>query len=160
MERVNRILEHDGYQECLRKNEAAEKDRRFCRHDMAHFLDVARIAWILNLQEEAGVGQELIYAAALLHDCGRWRQYEDGTPHEKASAQIAPQILVECGFAEEERESILAAIREHRNPKSAETAGLTGLLYRADKLSRSCFSCKAEAKCNWPEGKKNRKIRL
>ena len=53
MERVNRILEHDGYQECLRKNETAEKDRRFCRHDMAHFLDVARIAWILNLQEEA-----------------------------------------------------------------------------------------------------------
>ena len=56
MERVNRILEHDGYQECLRKNETAEKDRRFCRHDMAHFLDVARIAWILNLQEEAGAG--------------------------------------------------------------------------------------------------------
>ena len=83
MERVNRILEHDGYQECLRKNETAEKDRRFCRHDMAHFLDVARIAWILNLQEEAGAEQELIYAAALLHDCGRWRQYEDGTPHEK-----------------------------------------------------------------------------
>lgn len=160
MERVNRILEHDGYQECLRKNEAAEKDRRFCRHDMAHFLDVARIAWILNLQEEAGVEQEFIYAAALLHDCGRWRQYEDGTPHEKASAQIAPQILVECGFAEEEQESVLVAIREHRNPKSAETAGLTGLLYRADKLSRSCFSCKAKAECDWPEEKKNRKIRL
>ena len=106
------------------------------------------------------MGQELIYAAALLHDCGRWRQYEDGTPHEKASAQIAPQILVECGFAEEERESILAAIRGHRNPKSAEAAGLTGLLYRADKLSRSCFSCKAKAECDWPEEKKNRKIRL
>lgn len=160
MERVNRILEHGSYQECLRKNEEAEEDRRFCRHDMAHFLDVARIAWILNLQEKAGVKQELIYAAALLHDCGRWRQYEDGTPHERASAQIAPQILLECGFEKEERESVLAAIREHRNPESAKTAGLTGLLYRADKLSRSCFSCKVCAECDWPEEKKNRRIRL
>ena len=160
MERVNRILEHPVYRECLRKNEAAEENRRFCRHNMIHFLDVARIAWILNLEEEAGVEKALLYAAALLHDCGRWKQYEDGTPHEEASVCLAQQILTDCGFAEEERECILAAIRGHRKTESAKEAGLTGLLYRADKLSRSCFACAACAECDWPEEKKNLRLRL
>ena len=33
-----------------------------------------------------------------------------------------------------------------------------GLLYRADKDSRPCFSCEAEADCNWKGSKKNLKI--
>ena len=51
MERVNRILNHPVFLEKLAKNQAAEADRRFCRHGMEHFLDVARIGMILNLQE-------------------------------------------------------------------------------------------------------------
>ena len=42
--------------------------------------------------------KELIYCAALLHDIGRARQYEDGTPHDEAGAAIAGQILNELGF--------------------------------------------------------------
>ena len=47
-------------------------------------------------------------------------------------------------------------IRSHRK-KEAET-DLAGLFYRADKLSRNCFSCPAEGECDWPKEKKNREI--
>ena len=36
---------------------------------------------------------ELTAAAALLHDCGKHEQYENGILHEQASARIAPEIL-------------------------------------------------------------------
>ena len=49
-------------------------------------------------------------------------------------------------------------IREHRTAGQAED--LAGLFYRADKLSRSCFSCPAREKCDWPEEKKNLEIRI
>ena len=46
MERVDKILQHKKFQKYVKKNKKAEKERIFCRHDMVHFLDVARIAWI------------------------------------------------------------------------------------------------------------------
>ena len=51
MKRVNKILENSTYQEYIRKNKAAEVDRIFCCHNMEHFLDVARIAQMINLEE-------------------------------------------------------------------------------------------------------------
>ena len=158
MERVNKILSNDQYQKYLEKNNQAEAQRRFCHHHMEHFLDVARIAAILNSQDGYGQEKEMIYAAALLHDIGRWMQYEDGTPHEKASARLAPEILASCGFSDYETESILAAIRSHRNEEIKEEKSLSGLLYRADKLSRPCFACKMEKECNWKNDKKNLKL--
>ncbi len=80
MERVNKILKHDLFNTYLKRNKMAEENRRFCRHDMEHFLDVARLAMIFNLRQDLSIPKEMIYAAALLHDIGRWRQYEDGTP--------------------------------------------------------------------------------
>ena len=77
MDRVNRILHNPKYRECVEKNRKYEEERIFCRHDMSHFLDVARLSWIENLEKGLGIEKELIYAAALLHDCGRFRQYED-----------------------------------------------------------------------------------
>lgn len=133
----------------------AEEGRRFCHHDMGHFLDVARLAMIFNLQEGLPLQEEMIYAAALLHDIGRWRQYEDGTPHEKASALLAPEILAESGFTEEEAGQILTAILDHRNAAVRQDRTLSGILYRADKMSRSCFCCEAEAECDWKGDKKN-----
>lgn len=133
----------------------AEEGRRFCHHDMGHFLDVARLAMIFALQEGQPLPEEMIYAAALLHDIGRWRQYEDGTPHEKASALLAPEILVESGFTKEETEQILSAILNHRNAAVKKDRTLDGILYRADKMSRSCFCCEAEKECDWKGDKKN-----
>ena len=73
-ERINRILTHPSYIEYVSQNAEKEQDRVFCHHDMGHFLDVARLAEILNLTEAYGQDAELIYAAALLHDIGRQEQ--------------------------------------------------------------------------------------
>ena len=155
MKRIDEILKNKDFLENLGKNDAAEADRRFCRHNMAHFLDVARIARIINAEENFGVDLEWIYAAGLLHDIGRHVQYADGTPHEQASACLAPGILSECGFSEEETRAVTGAILAHRDPQVAGEKNLGGLLYRADKASRACFSCPAEAECNWKKDKKN-----
>lgn len=160
MERINRILKNDLYQVYLAKNNKAEASRRFCHHNIGHFLDVARIAMILNLEEGYEQEKEIIYAAALLHDIGRWMQYEDDTPHEKASVRLAPEILADCGFSEEERERILAAIGNHRNAEVKGEKSLSGLLYRADKLSRPCFACEMENECDWKKDKKNLKLKF
>lgn len=160
MSRIDAIIRHPVFIGHMEKNEAAEQGRIFCRHDMGHLLDVARIAMLLNLEEGLGLTKELLYGAALLHDIGRHEQYESGTPHEEAGAQIAPAILADCGYNEKETYVITEAIRMHRNKAIAECADLKGILYRADKLSRPCFCCKAESACNWEEEKKNKHLCL
>ncbi len=159
MQRIDRITGHDLFTENLEKNMAAEAGRCFCRHDMEHLLDVARIAMIINLEEGLGIDRELIYAAALLHDIGKHRQYTEGLSHEEASAQLAAEILDECGFEEKETDVILMAIRNHRRAETAVTPDLPGVLYRADKASRTCFCCEAAGECNWPPEKRNQGIR-
>lgn len=159
MDRINRILEHELFREHLRANEVSEQTRIFCHHDMVHFLDVARIGMIMNLQEHLEIPEEWIYAAALLHDMGKHVQYEDGTPHEVVSAEIAPEILADCGFDDKETGVIVSAIRSHRDVSIAMSPDLNGVLYRADKASRACFACKAEAECNWKGDKKNLHIK-
>lgn len=170
MKRVNQIFRHPAYQAALKAIEEAEENRIFCRHDMEHFLSVARLACLYSLQEEAGLERELIYAAALLHDIGRAAEYEDGTPHQEAGARIAQQILSQCGFGDEEERQILSAIRFHRQPAAGERqeretgakAGkgscLREYLYRADKKSRLCFCCKAQGECRWSMEKRNLEI--
>lgn len=177
MERINRILKHELYQEYIQRINVYEQDRIFCGHDMVHFLDVCRLAqieWLeLRLAEmeekqqskdktDAGkdsklrqINKELIYAAGLLHDIGRWQEYEKGIRHEIASGQLAPQILKDCGFDKTETDEIINAIGNHRNSLVKEEISLSGLLYRADKKSRACFSCKAEKECDWSAEKKN-----
>ena len=112
MNRVNAVWQHETYQSCLSKLKAWEEKREFCRHTPEHFLDVARLTWILALEQGIPAKKEIVYAAGLLHDIGRFRQYEEGIPHEQAGAELAEQILRDCGFDEEEQEQILELIRE------------------------------------------------
>lgn len=156
MDRVNQIWKHPLYQTELHKLQLLEADREFCRHTPEHFLDVARLAYIRALEENYSVSKELIYCTALLHDIGRTRQYEDGTPHDEAGAVIAEQILKELGFSLEEIQAIVSAIRGHRAETNQTILGQ--LIYRADKKSRNCFSCKAEPECYWSSAKKNMTI--
>lgn len=160
MKRCNEILKHPSYQQYYKQIEACEQGRIFCHHDMVHFLDVARIGWIIALEEQIPVEKELLYGAALLHDIGRHRQYLEKIPHEQASAELAPEILADCGFSVKEQEVIVDAIRNHRNKGIAEEKTLRGVLYRADKKSRSCFCCKAEKECDWSQEKKNLELRI
>lgn len=158
MERVAKIIKNHQYKACLRRIKLLEKDRKFCKHNKKHFLDVARIAYILKLERNIDINKEIIYGAALLHDIGRHRQYEEGIPHEKASAEIATGILKDSGFSQEEISDIVNAIEEHRQ-NHVHSSILGTIIYEADKLSRKCFSCKAKKLCNWKDSKKNNTIK-
>ncbi|MCD7819773.1 MAG: HD domain-containing protein [Lachnospiraceae bacterium] len=187
------------------KTSGCGKKRVFCNHTLSHFLDVARIAYILALQEHtlsdeihtadpdpaSGLAnilsRELIYATAFLHDIGRWEQISQGTPHEKASARLAGEIMPDCEFTPDEVRTVQYAILAHRShpvPSSntSESARaesdpclspaysvptvpdaarlLAGFLYYADKQSRCCFACPVSDKCNWTEEQKNQQIQL
>lgn len=157
-QRINRLINNELYCSHYTKIQELEADRKFCKHDMAHFLDVARIATILSLEESSGLSREIIYAAALLHDIGRHEQYLFGTPHERASASLSLPILEACGFTKEETEQIQIAILNHRTFEVSKQKDLSGYLYRGDKASRSCFACRVEDECNWPDSKKNKYI--
>lgn len=154
MERVNRIIGHPLWQASAAQIEELETDRAYCGHTIDHFLHVARIAYIENLELELGINKELIYAAALLHDIGRGLEYTEGIRHETASAAMAPSIMEACGFAQGEIQDVVDAIKAHRSAEIAGEMNLTGVLYRADKKSRNCFRCSAVEGCNWSEEKK------
>lgn len=158
MQRVNSICSHPLWKSCVSKIRDLERERIFCCHDTSHFLNVARIAWIENLEKRLAISREMIYAAAMLHDIGRHLQYMQGVPHDEGSVSIASDILKDSGFDEKEQAEILSAIRMHRNPDAASRDDLAGIIYRADKKSRICAFCSASDKCNWPESKKNMKI--
>lgn len=154
--RIRELQAHPLFRELCEKLREAERERIFCRHTMEHFLDVARLMYIYSLEDGAGIKKDVIYAAALLHDIGRYEQLCCGTPHDIAGARIAAEIMKDCGFTGEEIQSVQNAVLGHRREASA--AGedrLAAYLYRADKNSRNCFSCPARAECSWPEEKKN-----
>ena len=161
--RLTFIQNHPLYLSADRRLQELEETRVFCRHQMNHLLDVARIAYILNLEMKLGISRDLIYAAALLHDIGKGRQYEEGIPHETASADLAEQILADMpaklAFTSEEQQHILTAIRGHRRLRR-DAEPLEALLYKSDKMSRACFACPAESQCNWSNDKKNMEIQL
>ena len=163
MKRVNASLHHPLYRRCYGLLEELERERIFCCHQMPHLLDVARIAYILNMEQDMGLEKEVIYAAAVLHDIGKYAQYEDGTPHEQSGEKIASEILdslpEEAAFSEEEKCMILTAIRGHRKLR-ADAEPLERLLYTSDKASRMCFACPAEDECDWSAEKKNMELKI
>ena len=160
MKKINNIISNRKFLDYMKKTAKWEWEREFCRHDMVHLTDVARIAMIINLQDGYGLDREMIYAAALLHDIGRWQQYETGEDHALVSAGLAPAILAECGFSKEDSEQIVSAISTHRDSGVKDEKNLKGLLYRADKLSRPCYFCEQEKNCNWKNEKKNKTLEI
>lgn len=157
MENVNNILSNPKYKELLRKLDELENDRWYCGHDLAHFLDVARIAYITVMEKRLNFKKEVIYAIALLHDIGRVSQYIEGKDHHNASVEIARELLEETSFTIEDKDDILRAIGNHRKETEDE---LSRLIYVSDKLSRNCFNCRAYKECYWEEEKKNKIIKL
>ncbi|WZL80900.1 HD domain-containing protein [Vallitaleaceae bacterium 9-2] len=152
---IDAIINHPKYKAYYLKIQNHEVARSTCKHDMSHFLDVARIAYILNFEKQLGISKKLIYATALLHDIGRFEQYERGIEHEISSASLCLEILIDTGFLEEEILQIQKAILNHRNLDIKDEPTLSGIIYRADKASRPCHSCLVQDICNWPIEKKN-----
>ncbi|MGE5628103.1 MAG: HD domain-containing protein [Solirubrobacterales bacterium] len=154
MKRANLILNNEKYKKVIHAIELFEIDRKFCRHDISHFMDVARISYILVLENNINIDKEIVYAAALLHDIGRGIQYRDGVPHDLAGLTLAEEILTETGFNEEEKFTILNAIKYHRSDNK-DVNNFNTIFSKSDKLSRNCFNCLEIKNCNWNDEKKN-----
>ena len=136
MEYVARLLHQEQYRETVKEIARLEADRIYCRHNMEHFMDVARLAQIRNLKEQLGFEEEMIYLYALLHDIGRMKEYEQGISHAAASAEFAREIFATIGYPKEK--------------------GDIQLMKWADKASRMCFACEAADSCKWSEEEKNK----
>lgn len=159
MNKIDLILSNSTFKENLVRIKETEKDRVYCLHGLEHLLDVARIGYIINLEEDLGYEKEIIYAMALLHDIGRNLEYQNGASHHEVGGEIALGILREAGFKASECELICDAIKSHKELENKEdNRSLNYLLYKADKLSRNCFACKAIDSCYWAEEKKNKNI--
>ena len=96
MPRIDYICANGLFRRHLGNIAQLESGRIFCRHGIDHLLDVARIMWIKNLEEQLEFDREVIYATALLHDIGKDEQYESGISHDVASERVADAILGAC----------------------------------------------------------------
>ncbi|GEM_PF-554335 len=150
------VMENSQYKQYVSKIKHNEESREFCKHNLEHFVDVARLTYILTLENNIKVKKDIVYAAALLHDIGR-AFGKDG--HALKSASVAVDILKECNYNEQEIDSICDAIKFHGN-KPDKIFSLTDALSYADKISRNCFDCSAIDVCYWDEDKKNKNIFL
>lgn len=159
MDRIQKIKDDPFYKECLSLNGDRERDRLFCRHDFQHMLDVSQISYnmitgAVSLDEFAakeglpGVtgASEVIFAAGLLHDIGRWRQYDNGEDHAQAGAVMARPVLERAGFLKEEIKAITSAIGDHRRAGPG-SSFLGRVICLADDLSRPCGTCNARLDC-------------
>lgn len=158
MEYVARLLEDTMYRCLLEHMKLMEAERIYCRHGLEHLMDVARLGWIMALEQKAAITKEEVYLAALLHDIGRVEEYETGISHAAAGQQLAGEILSHIGYPADQAEVLLAAIGGHRGQETEETdsdLGLAGLLKRADKASRPCFYCEAADTCKWTAEQRN-----
>ena len=157
MDRVDCIMSNPVFLEHMKENEEKEVNREFCKHTLEHSLDVARILYILVLEQGLDISKDVLYAMALLHDIGRYTAEDKLSSHHIAGAYIAKGILEASGYTGEETDDICDAIEAHHTLSSDDNP-LKELLYKADKLSRNCFDCKAYGECYWDENLKNKHI--
>ncbi|MGL4772920.1 MAG: HD domain-containing protein [Clostridium sp.] len=157
MDKYNEIIQDKGFLECLEKLKILEENRVFCRHDIEHFLALARIAYIQILENKLNYSKDVVYGIALLHDLGRVLEYENGIPHHEGSVIIGREILSRTTYSDEEINTILGGIESHRENGENEDL-LKEIIKKSDKLSRNCFCCNAEKECYWSKEKKNFKI--
>lgn len=159
MKRVELLVKDPQYKEYLQRNFDEQREPRYCQHDFRHHLDVARITYILVLEhndlnyfiKESGLSgklaaKEVIYAAGLTHDLGKWNEYQTGTDHASYGAKLGREILPRVYFNPNEVEIICRAIFEHRNI-SLDMSFLGERLHRADNLSRVCVECDFSNQC-------------
>ncbi len=159
MKRVELLLKDALYVEYMIRNSDEESIIKYCQHGLHHHIDVARIAYILVLEhndlnyfvKDSGVSgklaaKECIYAAGLLHDIGKWKEYRSGMDHASYGARLAREILPRAFFNPTEVDMICRAIYEHRNI-SRDMSFLGERIHRADNLARVCGQCEERSEC-------------
>lgn len=151
MDKIQSILCNPDYISYLEQNCIEEEKRIYCPHNFEHQLDVARLTYILVLESgNPFISREMSYAAGLLHDIGRWKEYRESLDHARVSADMASNILKNSGFSDAEIDLIVSAISKHRHKddETAHSSPLSRALARADSLSRLCFNCTSRETCN------------
>jgi uncharacterized protein len=159
LKRIELLVNDPVYNDYMQRIVAEELEPKYCQHNFNHHIDVARIAYILVLEhgdmnyfvrehELNGrlPAKEVIYAAGLLHDIGKWKEYRSGTDHASFGAGLAREILPQAFFDDNEIEIISRAIYEHPNISTV-MSFLGERLHRADNLSRVCSQCEYGMHC-------------
>lgn len=82
-------------------------------HDFYHLERVKN--WALKIANEINCDQDVLIAAALLHDLGYKGFENDAKNHNIHSMDIAKKWLPEVGFPEEKIDDVIEAIRLHDN---------------------------------------------
>jgi dihydrofolate synthase/folylpolyglutamate synthase len=154
LKRCSRILNDSEFQQILSGIETAEADRIYCKHGIAHLMEVARAGYIINLENKLDIPKDIIFAAALMHDIGRLAQYNEGVSHHEASAETAAKILPRCGYTPDEVRLILEAVKAHKQAPEA-IKNLSDIIAEADKRTRLCMLCNAQDTCKWNDDEKN-----
>ncbi|QLJ53075.1 MAG: HD domain protein [Candidatus Fermentimicrarchaeum limneticum] len=99
-------------------------------HDFEHAKRVCSIS--IRLAREENADEEVLRAAALLHDVGHSLDEKD---HEKKSLEIATSLLEMTDFPKNKMEKVLECIREHRFSKGEQAMSLEAqILQDADRL--------------------------
>ena len=168
----DKLIRDDEYRNRYDRIQDAEQNRIYCRHDMEHFLNVARLAYIDSIEQQLHIDKELIYLCALLHDMGRADEYEQGISHHEASVAYAGEILLRLGTDKSTIQAVCAAISHHgkrinlqeidQDEKQWNTTTdkqLAILIARADQMSRNCYICNQKDSCKWNENEKNTNIK-
>lgn len=165
--KYQKILENEEYKKYVERICYLEKDRIYCKHDLKHSLDVARICTIIMYEQGQEVNRDIVYATALLHDIGRFK--ENTQNHEALSVDIAKDILSVCGYTATEIATIVEIISFHRGNYSIKQIeelvndgklDLKESFKIADQLSRNCFCCKGSSSCKWKEENRSTNIMM
>lgn len=148
------ILQNKYFNSLLCELRVLEQNRIYCKHDISHLVEVARIMLQINNNKGLGIPHDILVATALLHDLGRVNEYKFGIDHRIAGIKDITIILSDCGYTSKEIDIIIDAIKKH---KDNSTDTLNSLLYNADKLSRPCYTCKAINTCKWDKNLQNKR---
>ena len=149
------IIENKRFIQLQDSLDKLEEDRIYCLHGISHSLDVARIAYIMMLEDGIDINQDVLYGAALLHDLGR---SVDMVKHNEKSVDIARSLLPECGYNTSQIDEIVEIIESHSGELPIEeiqrlrqdkNLDVKSYFKIADQLSRNCFCCKAASTCKW-----------
>ncbi|MCR5216990.1 MAG: hypothetical protein K6C69_08610 [Lachnospiraceae bacterium] len=155
MERYNEILRHPVFLDHMKRLEALEEKRIYCKHGLDHLRDVCRLSYIVYLQDRLAKNptiegvvfqnrslmKDLLYGASLLHDVGRVEEYEGKGSHDVMSALLAGEILPDCGYSMDETAMIQLSILGHRRSGTK----------KADEAQYQELFQKCEALCNMKE---------
>jgi len=104
-------------------------------HNWNHVLRV--LAFGIEVGESEEANMKIVLAGLLLHDCGRLHR-EEGEDHHAAGAKLAPKILQQACFKDNEIDEVVHCIRSHgarglEEPKTLEAK----VCYDVDALSCS-----------------------